>query len=278
MLENLVLNVTELADAHGAATLINNLGKEYNYYFGELLDNAEKSIVSRELKELKEIKPSDCIFNSNKNLEIIFSSDISPEFVESYAKRALGIDLSILKAAKRPHTEEEKKKIMEKYGIKKKDKPLALIGNIYHSTHLLNLIRGLKDYTQILISGGNPILGVLIDEYGIKDIQEVAGYGILADLYSIADISIPFDDAREKRYQPLHNFFEQSEGGPAFFILPSRTEQYGFKYFKDKKLIRPCNDCHEIIEKVKKYAKKFNGNDVHQKKWKNLLTCSIGFF
>jgi len=262
MLENLVLNVTELADTYGAVTLIDNLGESYNYYFPSTLDKTDLQILSKSIQEIK--------YNSQitESIEIIFLSDICPHFLNSNSEKGLAIDLSILKAAKKPHTEEEKKLIMKKYGIEKKDKPLVVIGNThYDGADLPKMIKGIEKYAQIIISGSNHSSLSLKEHFQISDVQEIGGYGILADLYSIADIVIPFDDARSKRMQPLHNFFEQTQGGPSFFIPPLNKEQYGFKYFKDNKLVFLCNHTEEIIEKVKNYAKNFKGNEIHQKKW-----------
>jgi hypothetical protein len=262
MLENLLLNITELADTYGAVTLINNLGKDYNYYFLSTLDKTDIQILSKAINEIKYSPPT------KENIEIIFLSDICPQFMHSNSKKAFAIDLSILKAAKKPHTNDEKKKILEKYNIKKTDKPLAVIGNTYYEeTHLPKIIKGIEKHAQIIISGSNYSSMPLKEHFQISDIQEIGGYGILADLYSIADIAIPFDDARTKRMQPLHNFFEQTQGGPSFFIPPSNKEQYGFKYFKNNELVVLCNHCDEIIDKVRDYASKFTGNKTHKNKW-----------
>ena len=246
---NIVFNVGELADLYALRTLYKYLSKKdktHNFEFsfsGNVENQRGRQIIGESNFQYKKFLKPDIVVSTY--------SDMGGR---TFGDKRFEIDISILKNCAKPVTIEKKEEILKKYNLKK-DKPLLVIGFSNTTSNLERVISGLYNSTNIVLVGNLTYNECGLDKK-IKDklIYETR-HGVLNDYYAVADFAINANNL-EVHNRQLHNFIEETEGGPLFLVPPTKTMQYGYDTLVNMGVIIECCDDKDIVKKIKKYVDK----------------------
>ena len=185
-------------------------------------------------------------------LSICFISDLMRyRDNSSIGGRHLAIDLSILKNAVEPMSEQRRRELRAKHRISE-ERPSITVGFADRDygdiiPKLINAIEASDvDADWYLV---NSTCRDWLQGTGIHHINE---YGVLRELYAATDAALMGSNLCQRKAH-LHNFVEASEGGPLFLIRPRRQRQFGYRQLKQKNVIREFLDIGDLIESMRAY-------------------------
>jgi len=83
--------------------------------------------------------------------------------------------------------------------------------------------------------------------------HHIHGRGILRYYHALADLSLNGHNLSSSPWR-LHNFVEETEGGPHFLVPPDDVRQYGYAQLQEAGVVRECEDFSDLLEKIQEYV------------------------
>lgn len=259
MVQEVGMYIAELADLYAGKTLaryLRELDPNVRIYFASNFQDPYKiECLGNEDFRLKEKLDSHL-----GGLEISFISDIrsSPNMPET---TGLGIDISLLKNAAYPYTEEEKSKLRIKHGIPL-DKKILVAGELKDERTVLGLVKRFEG-TVVVNNLIMPYMEETRQAYGDEKLIACEGYGKLKELFACADVAI-HGHMIEPQRRPMHNFVEASEGGPLFLSVTANPCQFGYKFLVKSKVLREGLGREDVVESATYYGNNLSEEDKKQ--------------